>query len=133
MRIGSPSVRAEVVTPTSQDGFGVSHLCCGPKHANPGLDCEYGATTGRYLECDGHRWNSSVPSPKASLPFKCGVLAAARAISTIIDGALGTYARADCAGCPDRWIALDITRAAVLSDPGTAYKIRRKLCSLAIP
>src|SRR5258705_13521558 len=34
-------------------------------------------------------------------------------------------------GCPDRWIALDVTRSAFLNGPDT-YEIRRKLCSLAI-
>ena len=40
----------------------------------------------------------------------------------IIDEALGAWARAYRAGCPDRWIALDVTRPAVLNGPGTAVK-----------
>jgi bacterioferritin-associated ferredoxin len=54
----------------------------------------------------------------------------ARAINTIIDEAIGACARAYCAGCQDRWIALDVTRPAVLSGPGTACEIRRNSARL---
>jgi len=43
----------------------------------------------------------------------------------------GALARGQCAGCPDRWIALDVIRPAAFERPRYRLRNRRKLRSLA--